>query len=226
MAQHQPSPRHAPSGLRRLASATIVGGLALALAGCGGMPTNRSLESAHQPVIERTNYTFDVPTLPDGGIEPAQLRRLSDWFSALGLKFGDRVSIDDPASSAVTRAAVEAVMSRFGLMLNGAAPVTEGALAGGTVRIVVSRTYASVPGCPDWKARSDANFNNATSRNFGCATNANMAAMVANKEDLVHGQTGVGDTVVMSNTKAIDTYRNKAATGAQALKQTSSQSTQ
>jgi pilus assembly protein CpaD len=35
----------------------------------------------------------------------------------------------------------------------------------GTARIVVTRTSAQVPGCPDWSAKSDANFKNATSTN-------------------------------------------------------------
>jgi pilus assembly protein CpaD len=96
-------------------------------------------------------------------------------------------------------------------------------LPAGTVRVVVSRAFASVPGCPDWSGRSDANFTNGTSRNYGCATSSNLAAMVANKEDLIHGQDGTGNTVVQTNSKAIDAYRTKAATGAQALKQQTTQ---
>lgn len=36
--------------------------LGLALAGCGGMATNRTLESVHQPVVEKTNYVLDLTT--------------------------------------------------------------------------------------------------------------------------------------------------------------------
>ena len=52
----------------------------------------------------------------------------------------------------------------------------------------------------------------------------NLAAMIANKEDLIHGQDGTGNTIVLTNTKAIDAYRTKALTGAQSLKQTSTKS--
>lgn len=199
--------------------------LALALAGCGKMPVNRSLDNLHQPVVEHTNYTFDMPTLPGGGIDPVQQARLADWFTAISLKFGDHVAIDDPAQTAATHAAVETVAARFGLILDAGAPVTTGALAAGTARVVISRTTASVPGCPDWQGRLDANFNNATSHNYGCAMSQNLAAMVANKEDLIHGQTGTGQTVALTNSKAIETYRAKAPTGNAALKQqtTSSQ---
>jgi len=53
--------------------------------------------------------------------------------------------------------------------------------------------------------------------NFGCAVNSNLAAMVANPEDLVHGRegTGVGDTLTTS--KAIGTYRKAEPTGTKGL---------
>ncbi|WP_420384056.1 CpaD family pilus assembly protein [Novosphingobium sp.] len=201
-------------------------GLGLMLSACGGMPTNASLESVHQPIVQHTNYTLDVAPLPQGGLDPAQQHRLNDWFAGLGLKFGDHIGLDDPVDSDLTHVAVEAVAGRYGLILDRTAPVTEGVIAPGYARVVVSRAFASVPGCPDWSAKSDANYNNATSKNYGCAVNTNLAAMVANKEDLIHGQGGNGDTVVLTNTKAIDAYRLKAPTGGTALKQISSQNTQ
>ncbi|MEL0210463.1 MAG: CpaD family pilus assembly lipoprotein, partial [Novosphingobium sp.] len=75
-----------------------------------------------------------------------------------------------------------------------------------------------VPGCPDWSKKSDFSMNNATSPGFGCAINGNLAAMVADKEHLVQGATGTGETVVMSGTKAIDSYRNARPSGEQGLK--------
>jgi hypothetical protein len=53
-----------------------------ALAGCGGIATNRSLDSIHQPVVERTNYTLDVTTGP-GGLSYPEQRRLTGWFEAM-----------------------------------------------------------------------------------------------------------------------------------------------
>jgi pilus assembly protein CpaD len=216
--------RFTSPALRRVVGGSVAITLALALAGCGGMPTNRSLDNLHQPVVEHTNYTFDMVTLPEGGLDPVQQRRLTDWFGAIGLKYGDHVALDDPAQASGTHAAVEAVAGRFGLVLDTVPPVTEGAIAAGQARVVISRAFASVPGCPDWQARSDANYSNATSRNYGCAVSSNLAAMVANKEDLIHGQDGNGNTVMQTNTKAIETYRAKAPTGGAALKAVSSTS--
>ncbi len=197
--------------------------LSTALGACaGGIPTNRGLESIHQPVVARTNYTLDVTTGP-GGMSIPEQSRLSGWFEAMDLRYGDRIAIDDPLSSGATRAAVEAVAGRYGLLVGDQAPVTQGYVNAGTARIVVTRSTASVPGCPDWHGATDFNPNNATSPNFGCATNGNIAAMVANPEHLLHGDDTGGETTVMSSTKAIDSYRAATPTGERGLKAASTQ---
>jgi pilus assembly protein CpaD len=104
------------------------------------------------------------------------------------------------------------------------APVTPGYVNAGMARVIVTRAVASVPGCPDWSTTSETNWRNATSSSFGCAVNGNLAAMVADPEHLVRGAEGTGETIVMSSTKAIETYRSKAPTGAGELKETSTSS--
>lgn len=207
---------------RKALSVAIALSLGTMLAGCGGMPKNQLLESVHQPVVSRTNYTLDVTTNP-GGLSLPEARRLAGWFEAMDLRYGDRISIDDPLSSGATRAAVEAVAGRFGLLVSDTAPVTPGMVNAGTARIVVTRTTATVPGCPDWSAKSDTNLMNATSSNYGCASNANLAAMVADPEHLLKGANSTGQTVVMSGNKAIDIYRAAKPTGEAGLKQNSTQ---
>jgi len=200
------------------APAALALALGLSLAGCGGMAANRTLESVHQPVVEKTNYVLDLTTGP-GGLSLPEQRRLAGWFDAMNLRYGDKVFIDDPLASGATRAAVEAVAARYGMLLNDGTPVTQGYVNAGTTRIVVVRATASVPGCPDWRDNSDTNFANATSHGYGCAVNSNLAAMVADPEHLVHGATGSGETVVMSSNKAIDAYRERAAKAGEATKQ-------
>jgi pilus assembly protein CpaD len=207
----------------RAAGAALALSLGLALAGCGGMPTNRSLESHHQPVVERVNYTLDVTTGP-GGLSYPEQRRVAGWFEAMDLRYGDRISIDDPLASEATRQAVAALAGRYSMMISDDAPVTSGYVAAGSARIVISRSKASVPGCPDWSAKSDVNLNNATSTNYGCAVNSNLAAMVANPEHLLKGAEGGSETVVMTSNRAIDNYRKAVPTGGggNTVKQTSS----
>ncbi len=194
----------------------------LSLTGCAGMATNRSLDSIHQPVVQRTNYTLDLASGPSG-LTQAEQRRLAGWFEAMDLRYGDKIAIDDPLSSAATRDSIEGIAGRHGLLVGNEVPITSGALSAGTVRVVVSRTLASVPGCPDWSSKSDFNFNNATSSGYGCAVNSNLASMVADPEHLIRGASGTGETVVMSSTKAITSYRDAKPTGEAGLKQTSTE---
>ena len=209
-----------PVSKKALASA-LSASLVLALGGCGGMPSNAALDSVHQPVVSRTNYTLDISAGP-GGVSIPEQRRLSGWFEAMDLRYGDRISIDDPTRNPANRAAVEAVASRYSLLVGDEAPVTAGYVNAGSVRVVVTRTTASVPGCPDWSAKSETNLRNATSSNYGCATTSNLAAMVADPSHLIQGASGSGRTTVMSGTKAIDSYRNRPPTGDQGLKEQSS----
>ncbi len=206
---------------KALASA-LSASLVLILGGCGGMPSNRSVESIHQPVVTRTNYTLDITAGP-GGVSIPEQRRLAGWFEAMDLRYGDRITIDDPLKSGATRAAVQGVAGRYGMIVGDEAPVTPGYVNPGTVRVVVSRSTAEVPGCPDWSVKSETNLANGTSSNYGCATNSNLAAMVADPEHLLHGANGTGTTTVMSGNKAIDSYREAPPTGEKGL---SNQSTQ
>jgi pilus assembly protein CpaD len=128
----------------------------------------------------------------------------------LNLGYGDRVSVDTAnGSSAAARNEVAAIAARYGLLLDDVAPVTEGDVVPGTVRVIVSRTTATVPGCPDWSRQSDINFNEHNGSNFGCAGNTNLAAMVANPQDLVLGRGSEGGSDGQISGKAIKAYRDK-----------------
>jgi pilus assembly protein CpaD len=202
---------------------TIAPALTLALAaGLGGCATHRGLESLNQPVVSRTNYTLDLASY-GGGLSLPEQRRLAGWFEALNLRYGDRISVDDPSGSGENREAVAAIAARHGLLVNYDAPVTNGQIAPGNVRVVVSRSSATVPNCPNWSSKSETNLNNATYSNYGCAVNSNLAAMVADPEHLLHGAQGTGETVVLTSSKAIDSYRVAKPTGELGLKQTSTE---
>jgi len=131
--------------------------------------------------------------------------------------YGDRISIENPSNDPAVTNAVNDLAGRYGLMVSDTAPTTEGMLQPGQARIVITRSDAHVPGCPDWSAPSDANYGNATSPNFGCATNSNIAAMVADPQDLLEGKKGDSETVISTSNKAIGALRDAEPTGAQGL---------
>jgi pilus assembly protein CpaD len=191
--------------------------LGLGLAGCGGMPTNTSLYSVKQPVVERTNMTFDVATAPSG-LPVSEQQRLAGWFETLNLRYGDRIAIENPGQNPAVDNAVRDLASRHGLIIADAAPITPGMLQPGQARIVITRASANVPGCPDWSAKSDMNYSNGISPNYGCAVNSNLAAMVADPQDLLEGKKGSGERVIVTSNKAISTYRDMEPTGKAGLR--------
>jgi pilus assembly protein CpaD len=201
--------------------------LVSAVAGCNtpGISTAyRGLESVNQPVLTRSNYTIDVAA-PGGFIPPVELARLDSWFAGLGLGYGDTIFVDG-AYSEPARSQVAEVAGRYGLQVHAAAPVTAGMVAPDMVRIVVSRNRAEVPGCPNWSLASHPNVDNRSMSNLGCGVNSNLAAMVANPEDLFHGRDGgaVGDAATAA--KAVDSYRRAAPTGEQGLQDISTKKDQ
>jgi len=194
---------------------TLLLGIALALSACG--TENRGLSSVHQPVVQRTDYVYDVAGA--GGLEQTDVKRLAGWFEALKIGYGDRVSVDT-SSAGDTRAArdaVAALAARYGLLLDETAPVTSGEIAPGSVRVVVSRVTASVPNCPDWSRASQPDMTGHASSNYGCATNSNLAAMIANPEDLISGRSGSPVSSTLASSKAVKTYREAPTTGAGGL---------
>lgn len=209
---------------KRAASSALAISLGLGLAACGGMDMNNnySLNSVNQPVVERSNYVLDLRTSA-GGLAATEESRLDDWFDTLDLGYGDRVAIDTAVNNPAVREDVAAVAGRYGILVVDGAPITQGYVDPGNVRVVVTRSTASVPGCPDWSEGYGFQKDNFTSDGFGCAVNGNIAAMVANPEHLLEGAEGTGETVVMSSNRAIETFRNQEPTGAGGLPQVSSE---
>ena len=203
-------------------AAAIALSLGLALGACSqGAVSNNTLSSVKQPVVERNNYTLDLAA-GAGGLTVPEQQRLADWFESMNLRYGDRISLDTAIPSDAVRADVAAIAARHGLLLSDGAPVTAGFVEPGLVRVVVTRSRAYVPGCPDWSDNRGDNLLNETSDGFGCAINSNFAAMIADPEHLLHGAEGTGETVVMSSTKAIATYRAQEPTGKGGLPEVSS----
>lgn len=187
-------------------------GAALLLGGCMGTE-NRGLESVHQPVVSRADYVLDLATA-NGALAAGEQQRLAGWFGTMRLAYGDRIAIDDPSGTGRrVRDQVASAVARHGLLLDEGSPVTQAPVTPYTVRVVVSRMRASVPGCPDWSRDAAHEYDSNTSSNYGCATNSNLAAMIANPADLVRGASGSGTNDPAASFKAIDLYRKATPSG-------------
>ena len=200
--------------------------IAVALTGCAYKPgpdLEAGMAAVNVPVVSRADYVFDAAA-PNGSLAPSEATRLDAWFGSLGFRYGDTVYVDGGPYTEGARAQVAGIAGTYGMMVSEGAPVTAGAVAPGNVRVVVSRSIASVPNCPNWDRPSQPNYNNKMLPNYGCAVNANLAAMVANPEDLIHGREGSGVVDTLTSSKAIGVYRSKPATGAGELKDISTKS--
>ena len=93
-------------------------------------------------------------------------RRARARRSASGSTAGSRASASATATSIYVdgaycrpaRGQVAQVAGEYGMLVQPGAPVTAGAVQPGTVRVVVSRRRAEVPGCPNWSAAFAAEF--------------------------------------------------------------------
>jgi pilus assembly protein CpaD len=191
--------------------------LGSALAGCNSLPDvpSKGVAAINVPVVTGTDYVFDVAA-PGGSLAPGEGERLNGWFHGLDLGYGDTVYVDSVYAPSA-RAQVAAIAGRFGMLVTPGAPVTAGSVPAGSVRVVVARRRAEVPGCPNWSQASQPDWDNKSTSNFGCGVNSNLAAMVANPEDLIHGREGAAVTDTRTATRAVDLYRSKAPTGGGSL---------
>ncbi|MBO9576849.1 MAG: pilus assembly protein CpaD [Sphingobium sp.] len=192
---------------------------ALAAAPAQARKVERGLESVHQPQVDRADFVLDVSGSADGALSDADARRLTAWLDALGLRYGDHVSFGGTSGGRLpgVRDSVSEIVARYGLLTEGDAPLTAGEPAAGSVRVVVSRSTASVAGCPAWRDRSQTNLQGGLSDNYGCAMASNLAAMVADPQDLIQGRTTNTDLRTATGSRAIKTYQSKEPTGAGGL---------
>lgn len=182
----------------------------LLLSACGTY--NGGVESVYQPVVQRQDYVLDLQT-SGYALAPGEDQRLAGWMAAMSLRYGDKIAVDDGAGGGTARAEVAALASHYGLFVTDRAPMTVGQIAPGTVRVVVTRMTATVPGCPDFSRQGQPDFSASTTSNFGCATNSNLAAMIADPGDLVRGAPGSPTTDPATAGRAVNALRGAKPTG-------------
>jgi len=205
-------------------SKVILIALASSLAACNttsDLP-DQGVASVNVPVVTSADYVFDAAA-PDGALASGEAARLNGWFQGLGLGYGDTVYVDGPYADAA-RGQVAAVAGQYGMMVAAGAPVTQGVVQPGTVRVVVSRRRAVVPNCPNWSRPSEPDFQNRTHSNYGCGVNSNLAAMVANPEDLIYGREGAITGDVNAAAKAVMFYRSQPPSGSKGLQDVNTKS--
>ena len=184
-----------------------------ACAGLGGPPPQfNGLGSPKAPIVSQETRFIDLATA-GSSLAAGEADRAADWLTDQGFGYGDRVALDDGTGGGggAARADMARVVGRYGLVLSEAVPVTEGQVAPGTVRLVVLRATARVEGCPNWS--TPAFLPPRDQPNFGCAGATNLAAMVADANDLLVGKSApdTGSAAAVG-TKAIVEYQKATGT--------------
>lgn len=204
-------------------SKMILIALASSVAACNtpDLP-DAGVASINVPVVTSADYVFDA-SAPNGALAPGEADRLNGWFQGLGIGYGDAIYVDGAYADAA-RAQVASVAGRYGMAVSEGAPVTAGVVQPGSLRVVVSRRRAEVPGCPNWSREAQPNFENRNMSNFGCGVNSNIAAMVANPQDLIYGREGAGTGDVNAAAKAVLFYRSQPPSGSKGLQEVNTKS--
>ena len=196
-------------GLHRTAIRLALGGALLATAGCGGQIANmddrstgsvpRDFRERHPIVISDQTRVLDVPVgLGDGALPGGTRETILGFLARYRAESEGVIQISRP-TGAGNEAAAAAASSETAELLE---------LAGVTPGLIVRTTYdvqgaASAPvrlaytavrsqvagGCGHWPedlASPELNHDNRNYHNFGCATQNNLAAQIANPTDLLH----------------------------------------
>ncbi|MBB6124790.1 CpaD family pilus assembly lipoprotein [Sphingobium subterraneum] len=182
-------------------------------------PFNRSVDSVHQPVVQFQYYLYDVQANDGSTLSAGERARLLGWLDSLNVGYGDHVAIatDDAFIAPNVRDGIADILGGRGMLIEEDPTAQAGKAPPGAVRLIMRRSIASVPGCPNWNSKQENDVVGGASSNYGCASNSNLAAMVANPEDLVRGKTATSDLRTAASSRAIETYRTKPLTGAGAL---------
>lgn len=163
-------------------------GLMLA-AGCAPYQ-GEGYPAAKEPKVEFAVQAHGVRFAPGQAVpETGEAERLADFLRRLDVGDGDQVVVVAPAiAESLAERRRQAVASLLAKRRIGMAAASDRLLGSEIIEVVVRRAVVTVPGCPDWTKTPGNSFDNTVSSNFGCATAANLARMVADPADLARGR--------------------------------------
>ena len=165
----------------------IVLPLMLALAACvtdytkSEAPNNLRVDGAET----RREFAFATGS---AYLTPGELRKLDGWVLSGSIRPADRVAIaaaGPPRLAEQRAAAISRELLRYGIVTQ---TLALDAVPANHAIVVVGRYAVTLPTCPNWSQSLSADFTNAFTSNYGCATATNLGLMVASPADLVSGR--------------------------------------
>jgi len=227
--RHSASVSKMRSPVRRLLLAGSLVAAALALGGCANHSsqhftvgsTTDNYKTRHPIIIDEKEHTHDVPVASDAFDLPLSHASAVEGFADRFLTSANgRILVMVPKGSSNQRAArriadkVVRTLEKRGIPAHRVQMVSYDAHAHGAtapVRLSYSAIKASVEGCGKWKKDLTSSSENKNYHNFGCATQNNLAAMIANPADLL-GPRGMSSVDAARRGNVIEGYRSGEST--------------
>jgi pilus assembly protein CpaD len=185
----------------------------LTLAGCDTTsPDPAEISDARPPKQNRVEFvTLDHDINFARGtrtVAAGEVAGLSNFLRDNAVGSGDTVTVDSAKeASSLAAARQAAVFAELKALHIHAAPAPATTQVANAVRIHVAHAVVTAPQCPDWSKPEADDSDNSPSSNFGCATEANLAAMVANPADLAKGRSSAtADGAVLA--RGVELYRS------------------
>ncbi|MDP1630958.1 MAG: CpaD family pilus assembly protein [Caulobacter sp.] len=197
---------------------------ALLLAACASAPVNTA-GPVPATALDAWSSRVEVISQPDeirlaphlNGLSGTQARALTEFHARWVMAEGGLITIASPSGGSGENAYRVGVGARAFLLSQGAAPdkvrlIGYDAAGAPDAPVVVGfqRYVAVTPRCGGWEAVTRS-ADNRPYANLGCAVSANMAAQVANPEDLLRART-MDPADTGRRTTVLDKYRKGEVT--------------
>ena len=142
-------------------------------------------------------------------LSSSELRKIDGWVLSGSIRRGDRVEIaaaGPPGLAEQRAAAISGELLRYGIV---ATTLGLDTVPANRAIVSIGRYAVTLPTCPNWSQPPNADFTNAYSSYYGCATATNLGLMVANPGDLIRG-TPAGPADADFAARGIQNYRSGA----------------
>jgi pilus assembly protein CpaD len=189
------------AGLKRTLPGALAAGLAAFLAAAcethnaGVHVSDHDYRQRHPIMIAEDPEVLDIPVgMKAGGLSPQIARAIHGFVADYRRSGTGAITIQVPSASANETAAANAAQAARGIVLRAGVPPSHLRIApyhfgdfGGVapLRLSFLKIKAVAPQCGLWPEDATADADNRNYFNFGCANQANTAAMLADPGDIV-----------------------------------------
>jgi pilus assembly protein CpaD len=187
-------------GVRPALTLLTVSLVATSVGGCFTSPrfqapfTLANPNERHPIAVRQGEVTLDLAVYPGAsGLNESQKAKVANFLADYKSQSSDRLLIRAPSGGPNETAAMRAydqvrsALRHAGIDLRSVAlePYFGNGDPSAPVRLSYLQLIAVPPDCPDWSENIGRDPHNMPWPNMGCATQRNLAAMVANPEDLI-----------------------------------------